>query len=60
MANGSAPGEGTKTVVRMSAFERLPWRRIILVALSVGITVFAIWAIVEDAPVRRVLRGRLA
>ena len=43
MANGSAPGEGTKTIVRMSAFERLPWRRMILVALSVGITVFVVW-----------------
>jgi len=43
MANASAPGEGTKTIVRMSAFDRLPWRRMILVALSIGITVFVIW-----------------
>lgn len=42
MANASTPGEGTP-VVRMSAFDRLPWRRMILVGLSVAIAVFVIW-----------------
>jgi branched-chain amino acid transport system permease protein len=43
VANASTPGEGTPAAVRISAFDRLPWRRMILVGLSVGIAVFVIW-----------------
>lgn len=43
MANASTPGDGTPTAVRMSTFDRLPWRRMILVGLSVAIAVFVIW-----------------
>ena len=43
MANASTPDGDTATTVRMSTFDRLPWRRMILVGLSVAITVFVIW-----------------
>jgi branched-chain amino acid transport system permease protein len=42
VANVSAPDDGPR-VVRMTAFDRLPWRRMILVGLSVGITAFVVW-----------------
>ncbi len=42
MANAS-PAKGAQQVVRMSAFERLPWRRMILVALSIFIATFVIY-----------------
>jgi branched-chain amino acid transport system permease protein len=43
MANGSTPPRGgTVAAVEMSAFERLPWRRIILLGLSIAIAVFVI------------------
>ena len=43
MPNASRPGSGAPTIVRMSAFDRLPWRRMILVALSIAIVVFVIY-----------------
>jgi branched-chain amino acid transport system permease protein len=43
VANASTPGDDTTTVVRMSAFDRLPLRRMVLVGLSVAIAVFVIW-----------------
>lgn len=42
MANASTT-KGAAQAVRMSAFERLPWRRMILVALSVFIASFVIY-----------------
>jgi branched-chain amino acid transport system permease protein len=43
VANASTPEGGTPAAVRMSTFDRLPWRRMILVGLSVGIAAFVIW-----------------
>jgi len=43
MANASAPEQRGGTSVRMSAFDRLPWRRMILIALAIGIAAFVIW-----------------
>ena len=43
MANATAPARDPVPVVRMSAFERFPWRRVILVSLSIFIGIFVVY-----------------